>query len=243
VVKSGSLFDARKRTFGCPNFKHTQDSAGQAISPKVESFTRQPEFDHMVYTAYTTKKGVTAMRKFRSFIPMISAGLLAALTISIHQPAKAGNTKSARQAIHQLKERTMNEAEVLVFVTRFEQAWTSRRDEDFVAIWHPDGNLVYPFASRIIKGRELPILNAITKQNAPNLTWKMLNWTHRGNVVVVEWESSNVYGEHVVTWRGVDKLTLRDGKIEEEVVYADTAPFHAMRRGEKFPALIPFPDL
>lgn len=136
----------------------------------------------------------------------------------------------------------MSADQIRLFVARFETAWSSRKDEDFTAIWHPDGELVYPFASRIIKGSELPLLNAITKQNAPKLTWRMIDWTHRGNTVAVEWESSNTYGEHLMVWRGVDKLTLRDGRIEKEVVYTDTAPFQALRRGEKFPALIPLPD-
>jgi hypothetical protein len=136
----------------------------------------------------------------------------------------------------------MTDAEINVFLDKFQRAWTTRDDADFVAIWHPDGQLIYPFASRPIMGSELPILNAITKQNAPDLKWKMVGWTANGNIVVVEWESSNRYGERVVTWRGVDKMTLLDGRIVEEVVYTDTAPFHAMRRGEVFTALIPMPD-
>jgi hypothetical protein len=46
----------------------------------------------------------------------------------------------------------------------------------------------------------------------------------------------------VFSWRGVDKLTLREGRIIEEVVYADTAPLQALRRGETFEALIRMPD-
>ncbi len=70
----------------------------------------------------------------------------------------------------------------------------------------------------------------------------MVDWTTRGDVTVVEWESTNRYGDKVLAWRGVDKLTLRDGRIIEEVVYADTAPLQALRRGETFDALIAFPD-
>jgi hypothetical protein len=128
------------------------------------------------------------------------------------------------------------------FVERFATAWRTRKNEAFAAIWHPDGELVYPFVGRTIKGKEIGLLNDITKQNAPELTWQMLGWTARDDVVVVEFEASNRYGERVVTWRGVDKLTLRDGRIIEEVVYLDTAPFHAMRRGERFEPLMPFPD-
>lgn len=136
----------------------------------------------------------------------------------------------------------MNEAEATQFIASFEKAWSSRDDEDFRAIWHPDGKLVYPFAGRTILGRELPLLNQITKANAPGLTWRMINWTSRHNVIVVEWESSNVYGARTVTWRGVDKITLENGRIREEVVYTDTAPFQAMRRGEIFAPLIPLPE-
>jgi ketosteroid isomerase-like protein len=74
------------------------------------------------------------------------------------------------------------------------------------------------------------------------VTWKLVDWTSRDDVVVIEWESSNRYGEQVVVWRGVDKMTFRDGKIIEEIVYCDTAPLQALRRGMKFDALIQFPD-
>ncbi len=136
----------------------------------------------------------------------------------------------------------LSRAQIGAFLTRFQKAWSSRDDADFAAIWKPDGRLVYPFANRTLQGRELPLLNAITKKQAPDLKWRMLGWTSQGQVVVVEWESANIYGGRLVTWRGVDKITLEDGRIAEEVVYADTAPFQAMRRGVKFDALIALPD-
>ena len=177
-----------------------------------------------------------------SFRQAVIIGSFVAALIAVSADEQAAGAKSVMQSRSHMRGNDMTEAEITSFVKRFERAWSSRRDEDFVAIWHAEGNLIYPFASRVIKGDELPLLNAITKANAPDLKWRMIDWTHRRNVVVVEWESSNVYGGTTVTWRGVDKLTLHEGKIAEEVVYADTAPFQAMRRGEKFPALIPFPD-
>lgn len=136
----------------------------------------------------------------------------------------------------------MTDQEAHAFVERFAAAWAAKDGAAFLRLWRPEGQLHYPFASRVIRGSEIGKLNDLTKQNAPHLTWKLLGWTLRGDVIVVEWESSNRYGEHVVTWRGVDKLTLRDGRIIEEVVYADTAPLQAMRMGRKFDALIQFPD-
>ena len=128
------------------------------------------------------------------------------------------------------------------FVNRFAAAWAARDPDLFLALWHPDGKLHYPFADRVIQGGEIGTLNDLTNANAPHLTWTLLDWATRGDVIVVEWRSTNKYGEHVVAWSGVDKLTLRDGRIIEEIVYVDTAPMQAMRQGVKFDALIAFPD-
>ena len=136
----------------------------------------------------------------------------------------------------------MTELEKQTFVNRFAAAWAARDGDAFLALWHLDGQLHYPFANRVIMGAEIGKLNDLTKTIAPNLTWKLVDWTSRDDVVVIEWESSNTYGERVIVWRGVDKMTLRDGKIIEEIVYCDTAPLQALRRGVKFDALIQFPD-
>jgi ketosteroid isomerase-like protein len=135
----------------------------------------------------------------------------------------------------------MTEQEAQAFVDRFAAAWAARDGAAFLALWHPDGQLHYPFASRILKGSEIGKLNDLQVAVAPHLTWTLLGWTSRGNVVVIEWESSNRYGERTLRWRGVDKMTLVDGKIAEEIVYADTAPLQALRQGRSFDALMQIP--
>ena len=136
----------------------------------------------------------------------------------------------------------MTDLEKQTFVNNFAAAWAARDGDAFLALWHPEGRLHYPFANRVIMGAEIGKLNDLTTTIAPQLTWKLVDWTSRDDVVVIEWESSNRYGERVIVWRGVDKMTLRDGKIIEEIVYCDTAPLQALRRGMKFDALIQFPD-
>jgi ketosteroid isomerase-like protein len=136
----------------------------------------------------------------------------------------------------------MTEQEAQAFVDRFAAAWAARDGAAFLALWHPDGQLHYPFANRILKGSEIGKLNDLQVAVAPHLTWTLLGWTSRGNVVVIEWESSNRYGERTLRWRGVDKMTLVDGKIAEEIVYADTAPLQALRQGRSFDALIQIPS-
>ncbi|WP_170181779.1 nuclear transport factor 2 family protein [Phreatobacter stygius] len=136
----------------------------------------------------------------------------------------------------------MTDIEKQDFVDRFAAAWAARDGDAFLALWHPEGLLHYPFADRVIKGGEIGKLNDLTSKVSPNLTWALVDWTSRGDIVVLEWQCSNRFGDHVVTWRGVDKFTLRDGRIIEEIVYTDTAPLQALRQGTRFDALIRFPE-
>ncbi len=132
----------------------------------------------------------------------------------------------------------MIESEAQDFVNRFVAAWATRDSDAFLAMWHDDGQLRSPFYGRVVEGRELGKLNELLGLQAPHLTWTMIDWTWRGDVVVLEWENSNRYGDKTLRWRGVDKLTLRDGKIVEEVVYVDTAPLQAMRAGKPLTPLV-----
>lgn len=125
----------------------------------------------------------------------------------------------------------MTQAEAADFITRYVAARATGQAEPLQAMWSPDGALHYPFTDRIIGGHEIGALVEQTGAAAPDLKWSMLGWTHRDDVVVLEWRCSNRYGPHTVSWDGVDKFTLRDGLIVEEVVYTDTAPLQAMRRG------------
>lgn len=136
----------------------------------------------------------------------------------------------------------MTESEAEAFVKRFEAAWAGRQSRAFLELWHPDGKLHSPYYDRVIFGREIGALNELQGLAVPNLTWRLIGWTWRADTVVVEWENSNRYGERLVTWRGVDKFTLREGKIAEEIVYADTAVLHGLRSGKPLEPLIRVPQ-
>lgn len=136
----------------------------------------------------------------------------------------------------------MTEEQAQEFVEKFAAAWASGDGNRFLEFWHPDGKLHYPFANRVIHGRELKMLHDYQHQHSPHLEWALIDWTWRGDVVIIEWESTNSYDGKKFSWRGVDKLTLKDGKILEEVVYSDTAPLQAFRMGKPFDALMQLPD-
>jgi ketosteroid isomerase-like protein len=125
----------------------------------------------------------------------------------------------------------MTDAEVQDFVTRFAAAWAARDAQAFLALWHPDGVLLTPLVDRPVAGRELGLLNERQKQVAPDAIWQLLDWTSRGDVVVIEWQTTRTVDGKPFHWRGVDKFRLKEGRILEERVYTDTAPLRAARSG------------
>ena len=126
----------------------------------------------------------------------------------------------------------MTNDDVQDFVTRFAAAWAARDGQAFLDLWHPDGSLDTPLVNRTLAGSELPRLLEVQTAAAPDFVWQLLDWTSRGNVVIIEWQTTrNVNGARF-SWRGVDKFRLKDGRIIEEVVYTDTAPLRAFRSGE-----------
>jgi ketosteroid isomerase-like protein len=132
----------------------------------------------------------------------------------------------------------MTEAEVQDFVTRFAAAWAARDGAAFLALWHPDGVLHTPLLDRPLAGRELGRLNEVQKEVAPDVVWQLLDWSARGDVVIIEWQSTRIIAGKRFDWRGVDKLRLKEGRIVEERVYMDTAPLRAQRTGSRLEPIL-----
>ncbi|MGD0052785.1 MAG: nuclear transport factor 2 family protein [Vulcanimicrobiaceae bacterium] len=127
---------------------------------------------------------------------------------------------------------------VQAFVTRFAAAWAERDAEMFLALWHADGTLHYPLVDRPLAGSEIGHLVDRQKELFPDLVWQLLDWTSRGDVVIVEWQATRLIDGRRFDWRGVDKLRLRAGKIVEERVYMDTALLRAARTGQALEPLL-----
>ena len=127
----------------------------------------------------------------------------------------------------------MTDEEVQDFVTRFAAAWAVRDGNAFLELWHPDGMLYTPLVNRPVAGSELAHLLEVQMTAAPDFVWQLLDWTSRGDVVIIEWQTTRHVNGVRFEWRGVDKFRIRDGRIAEERVYSDTAPLRAFRSGEK----------
>src|SRR5207248_7364341 len=88
-----------------------------------------------------------------------------------------------------------------------------------------------PLVNRPVAGNELARLLEVQTAAAPDFVWQLLDWTSRGDVVIIEWQTTrNINGQRF-SWRGVDKFRIKAGKIIEERVYTDTAPLRAARSG------------
>jgi ketosteroid isomerase-like protein len=125
----------------------------------------------------------------------------------------------------------MTDTEIADFVTRFAAAWAARDGEAFLALWHPEGLLHTPMVGRTVNGNELARLMEVQKEAAPDFVWQLLDWTSRGDVVIIEWQTSRIINGARFDWRGVDKFRIKAGRIIEERVYTDTAPLRAARSG------------
>jgi SnoaL-like domain len=134
----------------------------------------------------------------------------------------------------------MTDAEIQEFVTRFAAAWAARDGNAFLELWHPEGSLNTPLVNRTIKGSELGRLMQVQTAAAPDFVWQLLDWTSRGDVVVIEWQTTRIINGARFDWRGVDKFRIKAGKIIEEQVYSDTAPLRALRSGEALESITKF---
>ena len=126
----------------------------------------------------------------------------------------------------------MTDTEIQDFVTRFAAAWAARDGDAFVELWHPEGLLHTPLVSRAVAGSELNRLMEVQTAAAPDFVWQLLDWTSRGDVVIIEWQTTRIVNGERFSWRGVDKFRIRAGRIIEERVYCDTAPLRAASTGE-----------
>ena len=134
----------------------------------------------------------------------------------------------------------MTGEEVQDFVTRFAAAWAARDGKAFLELWHPDGMLYTPMVNRPVAGSELAHLLEVQMTAAPDFVWQLLDWTSRGDVVIIEWQTTRHVNGVRFEWRGVDKFRIRNGKIIEERVYSDTAPLRAFRAGETLEPIAKF---
>jgi len=67
---------------------------------------------------------------------------------------------------------------------------------------------------------------------APDFVWQLLDWTSRGDVVIIEWQTTRIVTVSGSAGAASTNFRIRAGRIIEERVYCDTAPLRAASTGE-----------
>ena len=85
-----------------------------------------------------------------------------------------------------------------------------------------------------VKGSELDRLMEVQTAAAPDFVWQLLDWTSRGDVVIVEWQTTRVINGARFDWRGVEQVPHpgRQGDRGAGLFGRHRAAARALRSGE-----------
>ena len=110
------------------------------------------------------------------------------------------------------------------FMVRFSETWRDPDPEGFADLFTPDGTLFHPTMARPIPARQVPDYVRRIKALVPDLSLEVDNWAARGEVVLIEWTIRGTFDGERLSWKGMDRFSLRDDKAKEGVAYFDTFP-------------------
>jgi SnoaL-like protein len=123
------------------------------------------------------------------------------------------------------------------FVEGFARGWSNPEPDGFSALFTPEVRLVAPL---------LPVTNGIpAAEKAFRRTFAVFHgmrgtvhdWAPHPDGVFIEFTLSASFGGQPVSWRGVDRFLLRQGKAVERLHYFDTRP--VMLRTARLPRTWP----
>lgn len=126
--------------------------------------------------------------------------------------------------------RTVSDDQVAAWVAEFVEGWSRPRGPDafadhFCRVIDPEIRLVQPQIPTVVGHREFrerfarPLFALI-----PDIRGEVERWAGDGDVAFIELRLHGTLGGRPVSWRVVDRVTLRDGLAVERVSYFDPAP-------------------
>lgn len=105
------------------------------------------------------------------------------------------------------------------FMQVYEEIWPSfdaDRLEQFEMV-HPDATIDHSGMEQPIRGDEEPDYIRGIKALMPDISLKMKNWAAREDVVFVEYEMEATVNGERLTWDGIGRFKLRDGRVSEAI--------------------------
>ncbi|WP_394829602.1 nuclear transport factor 2 family protein [Pendulispora albinea] len=108
------------------------------------------------------------------------------------------------------------------WVQGFAERWNPLDPERLRDLMHPDTrNTIPPMTEPA--DREGVIAHFVrTKERVPDLVLQVERWAATGDTVFVEWCARATVAGRALTWRGIDRVRLRDGRTYEGEAHWDT---------------------
>ena len=108
------------------------------------------------------------------------------------------------------------------WVARFEQKWQNPDPEDLADLMHADTQNLIPPMTKPANRQEVIAFFRSQLALVPGFKIEVVRWAPTGDTVMIEWEATATIGQRTLTWRGVDRVSLRDGRTYQGQVFWDT---------------------
>jgi ketosteroid isomerase-like protein len=108
------------------------------------------------------------------------------------------------------------------WVRRFAARWENPNPDNLRDLMHPDTQNLIPPMKTPGDGEAVVAHFKGVVATLPGFSLRVLRWGAVADTVMVEWEGSATIAGEVIHWRGIDRISLRDGKTYEGQVYWDT---------------------
>jgi SnoaL-like domain len=117
------------------------------------------------------------------------------------------------------------------FMQVYEEIWPSfdaDRLEKFEMV-HPEAKIEHSGMERPIRGDEEPDYVRGIKAAMPDISLETRNWAARENVIFVEYAMAATVNGEPLTWDGIGRFVLREGRVIDAIGRWDTAAIQAAR--------------
>ena len=115
------------------------------------------------------------------------------------------------------------------FMRVYEETWPrfdADRLERFEMV-HPDARIDHSGMERPIRGDEEPDYVRGIKALMPDISLETRNWAARGDIVFIEYEMTATVNGEPLSWNGIGRFKLREGRVIDAIGRWDTAEIQA----------------
>lgn len=116
----------------------------------------------------------------------------------------------------------MNHTEAAAYVARFAAHWNPLDPEKLGELMHEDTrNLIPPMTEPADRAGVIAHFQAVKRQ-LPDLRLVPVRWSVDGDAIFIEWVGEATVAGKTLSWHGVDRVLVRDGKTYAAEAFWDT---------------------